>query len=76
MGQFWAVVVWMADRRECSRSKSRYSIANKRDGFTMASVFEAKKEILGKHSPDVCTKMRHLALEALALSNGHCPKEF
>jgi len=36
VGQFRAVLAWMADGWECSRRKSLYSIANKRDRCTMA----------------------------------------
>ena len=37
MGQFWAVLVWMADRGECSRRKSLYSIRTSETGVLWCS---------------------------------------
>ena len=44
MGHFWAAVVWMADRRKCSRRKSLYRIATKRDGCIVALFSKPKRK--------------------------------
>jgi len=42
MGQFWAVLVRMEARRECSDKKSFHGVANGRRLVYYGSVFEAK----------------------------------
>ena len=44
MGQFWAVLLWIADRAGVLPTKSRFHrVANRRDGCTMVPVFKIKK---------------------------------
>ena len=45
MGQFWAVLVRMEDRRECSDKKSFHGVANGRDGCTMVPFSRSKRKI-------------------------------
>jgi hypothetical protein len=45
MGQFWAVLVWMADRRECSRGKIVSQRREQARRVYYGVVLEAKKEI-------------------------------
>jgi hypothetical protein len=48
MGQFWAVLVWRADRRECSDEKSFCGVAKQAKRVYYDAVFEIKKEIPSK----------------------------
>jgi hypothetical protein len=45
MEQFWAVLLRLADRRECSRSESFHSVDEQARPVYYGVVFEAKREV-------------------------------
>jgi hypothetical protein len=45
MGLFWAVLMWMADRGECSRRKC-FTVFEQARRVYYGSLFKAKMEIL------------------------------
>ena len=49
MGQFWAVLAWMADRGECPE-ENRFTVCEHARRVYYGAVFKAKKEILAHTS--------------------------